>query len=187
MRGLKKWLVRGTVALAGLLALLTVVVAIQPAHYAVERSIIIQSGPGPVFAQVEALKAWDNWNPWTKLDPNARVEFSGPPAGKGASMAWWGNAEVGEGTMTITDWQQDKLVELEQVFVKPMTGTAKIKVLLSPEEGSPQSTRVTLRMEGSNDFLGKAVCLVMNMDEMIGGAFAKGLANMKEYVEFKYR
>ena len=98
-------------------------------------------------------------------------------------MAWWGNAEVGEGTMTITGWQQDKLVELEQVFVKPMAGKAMIKLMLAPESESPASTRVTMRLEGSNGFLGKAACLMMNMDEMVGGIFAKGLANLKEFVE----
>jgi hypothetical protein len=92
---------------------------------------------------------------------------------------------VGEGTMTITEWQQDKLVELEQVFVKPMAGKALIKVMLAPEGSNPQNTRVTMRLEGRNDFLGKAVCLVMNMEEMIGGAFAKGLLNLKQVVENK--
>lgn len=183
MSRMKKWLLRGLMILAGLAVLLAGVVALQPADYSVERSITIRSGPGPVFAQLETLKAWDHWNPSTKLDPNARVEFSGPPSGKGASMAWWGNAEVGEGTMTITGWQQDKLVELEQVFVKPMAGKAMIKLMLAPESESPASTRVTMRLEGSNGFLGKAACLMMNMDEMVGGIFAKGLANLKELVE----
>ncbi len=185
MRTLKKWLLRCFVAAVFLVAGLAAWIALQPAGYAVERSISISADPEAIFAQVENLKAWDNWNPWSKLDPAARVTFSGPPSGKGASMAWSGNAEVGEGTMTITECQPASLVELEQVFVKPMAGKALIKVMLAPEGSNPQNTHVTMRLEGSNDFMGKAVCLVMNMDEMIGGAFAKGLGNLKELSEAK--
>lgn len=183
MRTWKNWLLRCSLVAVCVVAFLVGLVAFQPAGYAVERSISIRSAPGPIFVQVENLKAWDRWNPWSKLDPDARVEFTGPPAGKGASMAWWGNSQVGEGTMTISGWQQDKLVELEQVFAKPMPGKAMIKVMLAPDDSNPQATRVTMRLEGNNGFMGKAVCLVMNMDAMIGGAFAKGLANLKEFVE----
>lgn len=183
MRGLKKWIIRGLMILAAAVCLLAVVVAFQPADYAVERTITIQSGPGPVFVQVENLKAWDNWSPWTKLDPDARVVFSGPAAGRGASMAWRGNAQVGEGTMAIIGWERDKLVELEQEFIKPLPGKALIKVMLAPDGSGSNATRVTMRLEGSNGFMGKAACLMMNMDQMIGSAFATGLANLKEFVE----
>ena len=69
MSRMKKWLLRGLMILAGLAVLLAGLVALQPADYSVERSITIRSGPGPVFAQLETLKAWDHWNPSTKLDP----------------------------------------------------------------------------------------------------------------------
>jgi hypothetical protein len=38
-------------------------------------------------------------------------------------------------------------------------------------------------MIGENNFIAKAVHLVMNMDKMIGGQFEKGLASMKSAVE----
>jgi hypothetical protein len=42
---------------------------------------------------------------------------------------------------------------------------------------------VTWSMEGENNFIGKAVCLFMNMDKMVGGQFEKGLAQMNSVVE----
>jgi hypothetical protein len=42
---------------------------------------------------------------------------------------------------------------------------------------------VTWRMEGANDFIGKALCLVMDMDARIGPDFDRGLAGMKAIVE----
>jgi hypothetical protein len=38
-------------------------------------------------------------------------------------------------------------------------------------------------MEGRNNFMAKAIHLVMNMDTMIGGQFEKGLAQMKAVAE----
>jgi hypothetical protein len=44
-------------------------------------------------------------------------------------------------------------------------------------------TVVTWGMTGTNNFIGKAMSLVMNCQKMIGGQFEKGLANMKAVVE----
>ena len=38
-------------------------------------------------------------------------------------------------------------------------------------------------MFGTNNFIAKAFCLFMNMDEMVGGQFEKGLASMKSVAE----
>jgi hypothetical protein len=38
-------------------------------------------------------------------------------------------------------------------------------------------------MEGQNNFMAKAVHMVMNMDTMIGGQFEKGLAAMRTAAE----
>ena len=38
-------------------------------------------------------------------------------------------------------------------------------------------------MTGDNDFLGKAMCLFVDMDAMIGKDFERGLANMKAVAE----
>ena len=41
------------------------------------------------------------------------------------------------------------------------------------------TTTVTWRLEGKNGFVGKAFSLVMDMDEMVGSQFEKGLAKLK--------
>jgi hypothetical protein len=38
-------------------------------------------------------------------------------------------------------------------------------------------------MAGKNNFMGKAFCLFMDMDAMVGGDFEKGLASLKGIVE----
>jgi hypothetical protein len=44
-------------------------------------------------------------------------------------------------------------------------------------------TLVTWSMPGKNNFIGRAVCLFMDMDKMVGGEFEKGLNQLKSIVE----
>jgi len=88
------------IGLAVLVALLVLVVAMQPSEFWVERTATIAAPPADVFAQVNDLHKWDAWSPWAKLDPNAKIAFEGPEAGQGAAMSWAGNDKVGEGKMT---------------------------------------------------------------------------------------
>jgi hypothetical protein len=40
-------------------------------------------------------------------------------------------------------------------------------------------TKVTWTMTGHNNFLEKAICLVVDMDQMVGPDFERGLANLE--------
>jgi hypothetical protein len=51
------------------------------------------------------------------------------------------------------------------------------------EEGG--RTAVSWSMSGRNNFVGKAMCLVFDMDKMVGGDFEAGLAGIKSIVEKK--
>ena len=44
-------------------------------------------------------------------------------------------------------------------------------------------TTMTWAMTGKHNFLSKAMCLVMDMDKLVGADFEKGLANLKPIVE----
>ncbi len=54
-------------------------------------------------------------------------------------------------------------------------------------EPQGDQTKVTWSMSGQKNFIGKAVCLFMNMDKMIGEKYDEGLANMRAVVEGKKR
>ena len=93
---------------------------------------------------------------------------------------WAGNEEVGEGSMTITESRPSDLIRIKLEFLKPFEATNTAEFTFKPE-GS--ETAVTWSMEGQNNFIAKAVCLFMNMDQMLGGQFEKGLASMKSVAE----
>jgi hypothetical protein len=65
-------------------------------------------------------------------------------------------------------------------FIKPFAATNTTEFTFKPEG---EDTVVSWSMEGKNNFMGKAFCLFMNMDKMIGADFDKGLSAMKSIVE----
>src|SRR4030095_15188465 len=156
------------IAFPVVIAAFLIIVALQPSDFRVSRSATIAAPPAAIFPHVNELKKWDAWSPWMKLDPNAKSSFEGPPAGKGAAMSWAGNNEVGEGKMTITESRPNELVQFHLEFYKPMAGTSDAEFTFKPEGNQ---TTVTWTMTGKNNFIAKAMCLVMNMDKMVGGQF----------------
>ncbi len=168
------------IGLALVIIALAVVVAMQPDDFRVTRSATVSAPATAVFTQVNDLHKWEAWNPWQKKDPAMRLTFSGPPAGPGASYSWAGNKEVGEGRLTITESRPGELVRLKLEFTKPFAATNTAEFTFRPEG---DKTAVTWSMEGKNNYLAKALHLVMNMDKMVGGEFEKGLADMKVAAE----
>lgn len=164
------------ISLAVLVAVFSVVVALQPADFRVTRSATIPAPPAHVFAQVNDLHKWEAWSPWAKLDPDAEASFEGSPAGEGAVMRWAGNREVGEGSMTITDSRPNELIRFRLDFLKPMKATNTAEFTFEPEG---EQTVVTWSMFGQNNFMAKAVGLFMDCEKMVGDQFEQGLANMK--------
>src|SRR6185503_19952348 len=100
---IRKILLLALVVIVVAVAIFCVVVALQPAHYRVERSAMMNAPSPVVFNQVNDFHKWDAWSPWAKLDPNMKTTHSGPLAGKGAVYTWTGNSDVGEGRMTILE------------------------------------------------------------------------------------
>lgn len=163
------------IALIVIAGVFAVIVARQPAHFRIERSATVSAPPAVVFGQVNDLHKWEAWSPWAKLDPNAKTTFEGPTAGVGAGMSWSGNNQVGVGRMTITDSHPNDLIRFKMEFQKPFKATDTAEFTFKPEG---RETLVTWSMSGENNFLSKAVSLVMNCDKMVGGQFEKGLASL---------
>lgn len=168
--------------LATLLVVLVAIIIVQPSEYRVSRTLTMTAPAHEIFAQLNDFHRWEAWSPWAKLDPKAKLSFEGPIAGKGAIFAWSGNSKVGEGRMTMVESTPDSLVRARTDFVKPFVGSSYSEFTLRPEGAV---TAVSWTMFGENDFIGKAMCLVVSMDKMLGGEMEKGLASIKGLVETK--
>jgi hypothetical protein len=176
MRFLKRLLI----GLVLLVVAFATVVWFQPDDYRLTRQTVIAAPAAAVFAQVNDLKKWDDWSPWAKLDPNAKVTFSGPQSGPGASFAWDGNDKVGAGTMSITESKPNQRIATRTDFTRPFSGTSNADFVFSESAGQ---TNVIWSMSGRQNFIGKAMCLFMPMEKMLGPDFERGLAQLKRVVE----
>ena len=88
--------------IGALVAFLIVVGLLLPRHSRVEVSTLVDAPPATVFALVNDFRRVDLWLPRTATDPNARVAFSGPNRGVGATVTWDGIV-AGSGTQTIVE------------------------------------------------------------------------------------
>ena len=168
------------IALAAIVVVFVAVVAMQPSEFRIMRTAAISAPAPAVFAQVNDFHNWEAWSPWAKRDPAAKATFEGPSVGTGAIFKWAGNHEVGEGSMTIIESRPSDLIRIKLEFLKPFRATNTAEFTFKPEGNQ---TSVTWSMSGQNNFIGKAMCLFMNMDKMMGGQFETGLASMKSIVE----
>lgn len=168
------------IALALVVAAFAVVVALQPADFRITRSAMLPAPPAVVFEHVNDLHKWQAWSPWAKLDPAAKITFNETPAGTGARFAWAGNHEVGEGSMTITESRPAELVRFKLEFLKPFEATSTAEFTFKP---AGDQTAVTWSMTGTNNFVGKAMSLIMNCDKMVGRQFEKGFANVESVLK----
>ena len=163
------------IALVAFVAAAAAFVAARPSRFRIMRSRTMAAPPEILHAFVNDFHKWTEWSPWEKLDPNLQREYTGPPAGVGASYHWVGNNKVGEGRMTITESQAPDSVIMRLEFLKPWKATNTTQFEFVPD-GS--GAIATWAMTGDHNFMLKAVNLLMNMDKMVGPDFEKGLANL---------
>ncbi len=152
----------------------------RPARYHIERSTTVAAAPEVVYAQVVDFHRWAEWSPWEKLDPTMTKTFSGAASGAGAVYDWSGTGRSGQGRMTILDAQPASKVDIKLEFIKPFAATCTTAFALAPDGAG---TRVTWTMDGTNDFMGKTMCLFVDMDKSVGGDFERGLATLKAVAE----
>lgn len=167
----------------GLLAVIVVllgVIASRPATFEVKRSLQMNAPPDVVYAHVADFHEWAEWSPWDSMDPKMTKTYSGAATGVGAKYDWVGNKDVGTGSMTIDEAKANESIAITLEFKVPFEAKNKTNFTFAPAAGG---TNVTWAMSGTNDFMGKAFSLVMNMDKMVGGDFEKGLATLKTHAE----
>jgi uncharacterized protein YndB with AHSA1/START domain len=167
------------IGIAVLVAILIAVVASRPKDFTITRRATISAPPAVVFPHFNDFHNWRAWSPWERMDPNLERTYDGPTAGEGAKYAWRGNKQVGEGRMTITESRPNELIRLKLEFLKPFKATNMTEFAFRPEG---QGTHVTWSMHGERNFMFKAMCMLMDMDNMVGKDFERGLANLQSVV-----
>lgn len=84
------------------IVLLAVVGLGLPRHAVVTVQSDIDAHPATVFALLNDFRRVSLWAPFTATDPNARVVYSGPARGEGATVTWDGSV-IGTGSEVIAE------------------------------------------------------------------------------------
>lgn len=164
---------------AVLVAALFGIAFLLPDEVHVERSTRIAAAPATVFATVNSFQAFDRWSPWAELDPDMKVELSGPPSGVGARYTWHGNAEAGSGHQEIVESTPDTMVKIRldfDGFDQASTGTIRIV----PDGSGSTVTWAFDSSVGSNP-LHRWFGLLMQ--KYVGEDYARGLGKLKTLLE----
>ena len=173
---IKKIAIVVVVLIAGVL----IFAATKPDTFRVQRAASIKAPPEKVFALINDFKRWGAWSPWEKKDPAMKRTFGAATSGKGATYAWEGNKDVGQGSMEITESVPPSKVALKLDFVKPFEGHNIVEFTLEPKG---DTTNVTWAMQGPTPYFAKIIHVFINMDSMVGKDFETGLANLKAAAE----
>ena len=164
--------------LAAIIVLLLLVAAFKSPDFRVKRSLTIAAPPEALFGWFNSPKKFDEFNPWLKLDPAAKVEYTGPESGVGAVASWVGK-ETGKGRATIIESKPGELVRLRMDWIEPMEGVSTVDYLFKPEGGK---TTVSWAMYGKSNFVGRLMSIFMSCESMCGPQFEKGLADVAKLV-----
>lgn len=172
------------IGVVAVIAVLAIVIAVQPADFKVERHGKIAASPAIVFAQVVDFHQWVAWSPWEKMDAATEKTFSGPEAGVGSVYAWKSKV-TGQGRMTMTDAKPGERIDITLEFFEPYTATNQVVFAFAAEGDG--GTTLTWSMSGTKNFMMKAFCMFGDMDTMVGKDFEDGIAGLSQVSEAKQK
>ena len=164
------------VGIVGILA----VAATRPDDFRVQRSASIKAPPDKIFPFINDFRQWPVWSPFEKIDPDMKRTYGPVTAGKGATYGWDGNKNIGSGSMEILDAPAPQRVTIKLDFTRPFEAHNIAEFTLAP---AGDTTNVTWSMHGPVPYFGKIIHMFMDMDKMVGGQFATGLADLKAAAE----
>ena len=168
----------GTAVLA-IIAILGIVIAVQPPEAHIEKTIVINAPASAIFPEVSNYKNFNVWSPWAKMDPEAKHTYEGSEASIGSKMNWDG-PKTGKGSQWVLEIEENKRVKSGMSF-GDAEGKYYSEFILEPEG---EGTRVTWTYDGQNSGLaGKATWVFMGF--MLSSQFDQGLKDLKELVESK--
>jgi hypothetical protein len=158
-----------------------VYVAMQPSEFFISRSIVINASAENVYNQVNEPRKVEEWSPWSKLDPNAKITYSGNDAGIGAIVSWSGNDEMGEGSETIIQSTPNESVRTKLEIIRPMQATYTGEFII--KQKSDTQVEVVWAMSGNDGFIARIMRIILNCNAMVGSMFEEGLNNLKTNLE----
>ena len=148
-------------------------------NYHYEKSMVMNAPKEKVWQQVNSMKAFNQWNPWMKLDKNMKITYTGTSGEIGDKYCWDSkNDEAGAGCQEIKQLVLNEKQKTEMTFIKPFEGQATSEIILTSEGNS---TKVTWTMDTEQDPMMKIMRPMM--DYQMGKSYEEGLQSLKQISE----
>lgn len=164
------------VSIATLLLILLITPIFLSSKFSMSRSIKINAPVANVFAKLIDLNEYNKWNPFPEGDPSNKTNIVG--VGLDSTLTWNGE-KTGEGKMTISNIEHEKVVTVKMDFFKPMKGEGT--VLWITNQISSDQTELIWSFDQELSYFSKYFGLFM--ESMMGEHFERGLVNFKELLE----
>lgn len=162
-------------AIVVVLALIFVIgTFLLPKDYSVSRSAIINAPDSVIYRNIADFNEFYKWNPFSKMDPQAKVSFAGTPMQPGHTYEWNGEKN-GNGTMVLESVKPYEIIDINLRFITPMESNSRVRFTLTTEA---EGTRVTWLMTGESEGAVQKWFGAM-MDKMVGKDFEDGLNFLK--------
>ena len=153
--------------------------ALKSPEVHIAREILIDAPPEAIFPYLNNSKKTTAWMTWTEDDPSVKMTYSGPDEGKGSTANWESKGNMGTGSAEIIESIPNRSVKTKLTYTKPMEMSQMAELSLKP---SAKGTVVVWSLDSRNPFILRLMCLFGNMEKMVGTAFDKGLARLKNTV-----
>lgn len=175
-------MVRLTLGLVALIAIMAGVAFALPSHVTVKRDVVINAPESAVFPYLNNLRRFSDWSPWAARDSELNATYGGPQEGKGARLQWTSDKRsVGSGVMEITSSEPSRRIDL-QVNFNGLEGTSFYEIEPSGSGskviwgfGYETGTGPYKRWKG------------LMLDRFIGVDYREGLAKLKDKIETERR
>ncbi|MFH2095160.1 MAG: hypothetical protein ABIJ16_05620 [Bacteroidota bacterium] len=171
MKKFFKWFL---IIIIAIIVIVLIVGLFLPKTYHVERSLTVQASYETIYAQVNTLKAMNEWSPWRDYDPDMKITYEGQDGSLGAKYHWEGNEDVGSGFQEITGIS-DSVIKVKVVFMEPMESESDAYINL---EQTPDGIKVTWGFDGRTAYPMNIMGIFMDMDKELGKDFETGLARL---------
>ena len=163
--------------IVGFIVVLVLVGLALPRHARVQVDIRIDANPATVFALANDFHRFTLWSPWLDTDPNARIVYSGPVRGIGASMTWDG-AIIGTGTQLIT--ASEAFEHIEMAINPGESGEARAWFDFEADNGATTATW-TFETDYGYNVVGRYFAMVLA--GVVRRDYTKGLESLKDLAE----
>ena len=173
---LKKIIIGIVVLIGGLCAY----AAFQNPDYNIYREVTVNAPAEKVFPYINSAKEMDRWMPWIELDPQVKMQHTGPEAGVGSKASWESTGQMGVGSSTLVESVPNQSTKFALSYQKPFAMEQTAYITIRPEGGV---STVRWGVEGKNNFMGRLMSIFVNMDKMMGVHFDKGLGKLKGLAE----